>query len=63
MEAIKRYMLERIDKLSSALVIAQDSYRNMPKNSIAQESWAGRIQEVQGRLEELRTIYGKLSQL
>lgn len=63
MEAIKHFILERIDRYKPKLEQSQKMFRKLPKNSVEQESWAGRTQELQGRIEELEIIYNKLSRL
>lgn len=53
---MKQKLLQRLDKYVSALDIARISY-----NRTNDKSWAGRIQELQGRIEELQYVIGLLN--
>lgn len=53
---IKNHIKERKASLEKALVNAREMYGSTKKNKIANESWAGRIGELTGRIEELDRI-------
>lgn len=54
---------DRIDELKATKAKAQASIKNMKHGTVAYESWAGRIMELAGRIEELQNIYYKLEKL
>lgn len=58
-----RYISDRIDELKDMKEKAQASIKNMRHGTVAYESWAGRIMELAGRIEELQNIYYKLERL
>ena len=54
---------DRIDELKAQKEKAQASIKKMKYGTVAYESWAGRIMELAGRIEELQNIYYKLEKL
>lgn len=54
-QQIKNHINERISKLRPQLVKAREGYRHTQD-----ASWAGRIQELDGRLSELEVILHKI---
>lgn len=57
------YISDRVDELEALKKKAQTSIKNMKYGTVAYESWAGRIMELSGRIEELQNIYSKLERL
>lgn len=53
---MKQKLLQRLDRYTSALEIARISYSKTNDNG-----WACRINELQGRIEELQYVIGLLN--